>query len=191
MNYNKIIIYVVVSFLINNCSYYSFKGSTPAHIKSISISPIINHSTEGTFSSDIANSFNELLIKENIFEILDLYESDSKLDIIVNSVTDKPNIYTSDGSSYEKVEEWKLMTNITLRWHDLKNDEVLISKDFSEWSTYNAFGIDISLDGIDNDLDGLIDGEDSDEFGAPREGALRIIVEKVSKRIISELTSTW
>ena len=33
--------------------------------------------------------------------------------------------------------------------------------------------------------------EDEDEYGTPREGAIRITLEKLSKRIINELTSTW
>ena len=52
-----------------------------------------------------------------------------------------------------------------------------------------------SINGIDvfsqTDLDGLIDSEDSDEYGTPKEGAMRIALDKVSKRIINEITSTW
>ena len=36
-----------------------------------------------------------------------------------------------------------------------------------------------------------IDSEDSDEYGTPKEGAMRIAIDKVSKRIINEITSTW
>ena len=50
---------------------------------------------------------------------------------------------------------------------------------------------DISDDGIDNDEDGLIDGEDDDEFGAPRDSALKIASKKMSEDIISNITSTW
>ena len=50
---------------------------------------------------------------------------------------------------------------------------------------------DISNDGLDNDEDGLIDGEDDDEFGAPRDSALKIASKKMSEDIISNITSTW
>jgi hypothetical protein len=33
--------------------------------------------------------------------------------------------------------------------------------------------------------------KDSDEYGTPKEGAMRIAIDKVSKRIINEITSTW
>ena len=191
MVYKKYITYIIICLVTSNCSYYSFKGTIPSHINSISILPIINQTSEANLSNDLSNSFNELLIKENIFDIVDLYGSDSKLTIIINSVSDKPNIFISTGTSYEEVEQWKLMINITLEWYDLKNQELIVSKNISEWATYSAFGLQIDSDNIDNDLDGLIDDEDSDEFGAPREGALRITIEKISNRIINELTSTW
>ena len=56
---------------------------------------------------------------------------------------------------------------------------------------YNTSDLDMRNDKIDNDMDGLIDTEDSDEYGAPREGAIRIISEKISNQIITELISTW
>ena len=52
-------------------------------------------------------------------------------------------------------------------------------------------GNDISNDGLDNDQDGLIDGEDSDEYGPPRESALKIASKKLSENIIANITSTW
>ena len=44
---------------------------------------------------------------------------------------------------------------------------------------------------LNTDSDGLIDGEDSDEFGSPRESAIRIAIEKITELIINEITSTW
>ena len=45
---------------------------------------------------------------------------------------------------------------------------------------------------VDNSSESsLSDEEDSDEYGAPRESAIKIIVSKISNQIINELTSTW
>ena len=119
MVYKKYITYIIICLVTSNCSYYSFKGTIPSHINSISILPIINQTSESNLSNDLSNSFNELLIKENILDIVDLYGSDSKLTIIINSVSDKPNIFISTGTSYEEVEQWKLMINITLEWYNI------------------------------------------------------------------------
>ena len=82
------------------------------------------------------------------------------------------------------------MIQVDIVWIALINDEEIINKSITEWSTYNLEA-DIGSDLIDNDLDGLIDSEDSDEYGTPKEGAMRIAIDKVSKRIINEITSTW
>ena len=86
--------------------------------------------------------------------------------------------------------EWKISINIQITWYDLINNQNILEKTINEWATY-SLGVDIGQDNLDNDLDGLIDAEDSDEYGTPREGSLRIVLDKISNRIINELTSTW
>ena len=58
-----------------------------------------------------------------------------------------------------------------------------------EWPILRA--LDIGSDGIDNDADGLVDTEDSDEYGSSREAALRIVADNITNRIIEELISNW
>ena len=131
------------------------------------------------------------MLLENILDIVAFEHADSKLEISITSLTDKPNIYSLDSDTeYEIVNEWKITMNVYLVWYDLINNENIIEKNITEWATY-SLGIDIGKDNLDNDLDGLIDDEDEDEYGIPREGALRMTMEKISKTIINELTSTW
>ena len=80
---------------------------------------------------------------------------------------------------------------VKIVWKDIFNDKLIIDKEIVEWAMYNNSGIDVGMDNIDNDLDGLIDSEDSDEYGSSREAALRMVSNKISDRIINELTSTW
>ena len=90
----------------------------------------------------------------------------------------------------EEVEEWKLTIKTTITWYDLKRDEILFEKKMSSWGSYTP-GVDISTDGIDNDGDNLIDSEDSDEIGSPRESALNISVRRLTEDIVNEITNTW
>lgn len=187
----KFVRYILILFLIFNCSFYSFKGSIPAHIKNVVIPPIVNKTSEYTAATILNEKFLDLMLLENILDIVSYENADSKLDITVESVTDKPNVFSADNSSgFEVVNEWKVMIKVDMIWIDLINNEEIINKSITEWSTYNLEA-DIGSDLIDNDLDGLIDSEDSDEYGTPKEGAMRIAIDKVSKRIINELTSTW
>ncbi len=185
------IINIFLLLLLQSCSYYSFKGSIPSHINSVVITPLKNETSEYMISDLLNEKFMNLLLFENILDIESFQNADSKLDIIITSLTDKPNIYTIDSNTeYEIVNEWKITMNVKIIWYDLINNENIIEKNIMEWSTY-SLGIDIGKDNLDNDLDGLIDEEDNDEYGIPREGAMRIAMEKISKRIINELTSTW
>ena len=185
------ILTILVTLFFQSCSFYSFKGSIPSHIKSVVISPLKNETSEYMISDILNEKIMNLLLLENILDVVSFENADSKLDIIITSLTDKPNIFTIDNDAeYEVVNEWKITINIKIIWYDLVNNEDIIEKNIQEWSTY-SLGIDIGKDKLDNDLDGLIDEEDNDEYGIPREGAMRIAMEKVSKRIINELTSTW
>jgi len=184
-------IIIISTIFISNCNFYSFKGSIPAHIKSIVISPIINNTSEYTVATLLDEKFTSMMLLENILDIVKYENADSKLDITITSISDKPNIFTIDNDSgYEIVNEWKIMIQVKIKWFDLIKNIDIVNKSITEWSTYNL-GINIGDDKIDNDLDGLIDSEDSDEYGTPKQGAMRIAIDKVSKRIINELTSTW
>ena len=72
----------------------------------------------------------------------------------------------------------------------MKRDEILFEKKMSSWGSYTP-GVDISTDNIDNDGDNLIDSEDSDEIGSPRESALSISVRRLTEDIVNEITNTW
>jgi len=67
---------------------------------------------------------------------------------------------------------------------------MLFEKKMSSWGSYTP-GVDISTDGLDNDGDNLIDDEDSDETGSPRESALSISVRRLTEDIVNEITNTW
>ena len=88
------------------------------------------------------------------------------------------------------MEDWKITIKASVTWYDIKRGEILFEKTISNWGAYSA-GVDISTDGIDNDGDNLIDTDDSDEFGSPRESALNIAVRRLSEDIVNEITSTW
>ena len=78
-----------------------------------------------------------------------------------------------------------------MSWYDIKSSQIILDKKIQEWALYDNSGLDVSIDGIDNDSDGLIDSQDSDEYGTSREAALRITSDKLINRILNELISNW
>ncbi|MBL7022678.1 MAG: hypothetical protein ISR90_01285 [Candidatus Marinimicrobia bacterium] len=175
--------------LLYNCGFYSLKGSLPAHIKSISISPVVNESPEFGVSENVGEQISEMLISENVLSVTNEDVADSRLNVTIKSVLDKPYTYSA-GDTYEQVEEWRITLKAKVVWYDLTKDEAFFDKTISSWGAYGT-GVDISTDNIDNDGDGLVDSDDDDEFGSPRESALEVAIRKLSEDIINEITSTW
>ena len=182
-------LYILLLFILS-CGFYSTKGSLPAHIDSIHINPIVNESSEYSLSDQLLDDITESLINENVVKIKSWNLADSRLDIIILDVKDTPNIYGLKDNTFDQVDEWKITINCDVTWLDVINNTVLFETNIKTSGIYGTSS-DINVDGIDNDGDNLIDSNDSDEFGPPREGAIRIAVEKLSREIINGITSTW
>ena len=132
-----------------------------------------------------------LIVSANILDISVPEDADSRLVVVISSVVDKPYTVTlSADLGMEEVEEWKLTIRTSIQWFDLKRDEILFEKKMSSWGSYIP-GVDIGTDGLDNDGDNLIDSQDSDEIGSPRESALNISVRRLAEDIVNEITNTW
>ena len=185
----KYFILSIILLIINSCAFYSVKGTIPAHIQNIYIAPIINKSTDQEVVDFLDDELNQLIIDQNILEIVNYDKADSKLNITVIEVLDLP--YTlSQGDQFEKVDEWKFLIKANIVWSDFQKGEILFNINISEWGIYGD-SIDISNDGIDNDGDGLIDSNDSDEIGAPRDAAKLIAINKIADKISTKIISTW
>ena len=183
---------IIIIFLIQGCFFYSMRGSLPAHINSISLAPVVNESSEFAVAEILNDELNELMVSENVLDIVMPEQADSRLEVVIFSVSDRPyTVSLSSDYGMEEVEEWKLTIKTTVTWYDVKRDATLLEKKMSSWGSYLP-GVDISTDGIDNDGDNLIDSEeDSDEIGSPRESALSISVRRLTEDIVNEITNTW
>ena len=191
MKFKYILLFLGITLV--GCSFYSFKGSIPAHIKSVHVSPIQNNTVEPSASDMIKSELQKAFINENILKLLSAENSDSRLDLIVISFTDKPysyNIEDINTTGYEVVDLYRIDIKAKVKWHDLKNDLVLFDQDFSGWASYDPKK-DIGSDGIDNDNDSFIDDKDDDEFGLPRESAIKIASRQITESIINNIISTW
>tara|TARA_B100000427_G_C15450986_1_gene569584 strand:+ start:481 stop:1068 length:588 start_codon:yes stop_codon:yes gene_type:complete len=188
-------LYIFSLFVFStSCSFYSFKGSLPPHIDNIAILPIINNSKEYIVLDVLNDEIYDIFLSENVLKLVDVNDAKSTLEISVVSVTDNPYTFSLQNESnfYEQVTEWKITIKAKVDWYDLVENKLIFSKEMISTGLYsNNNSNDISDDGLDNDEDGLIDSEDDDEFGPPRESALKIASKKMSEDIISNITSTW
>ena len=189
------ILYIMI--VLMGCSFYSFKGSIPPHIKSVHLSPVENHTIESSASEVIKIQMDESFIKENILKLLPLKNADSRIDVTLISFSDKAYSYNFDESTqssedkYEIVNEYRVTIKAKVAWYDLINNELLFENEISAWGAYDPGVGDIGQDNIDNDSDTYIDDDDDDEYGLPRESAIKIASKKISDSIINNIVSTW
>lgn len=177
--------YFIFSLLLS-CRYYSLAGSIPPHINSIAIPIVENQTSEFGISESVTENLLNIFLKENILKITDEEDATSILRGKIVRITDAPYTFTKE----EAVTEYRFTVQMSLEWFDVKNEKNLLKRTFSGWGAYGLSG-DISSDGIDNDGDGLIDGEDDNEFGDPRQFATKVAIEKIAEDILNEIMTTW
>lgn len=176
----------IMLLLVTACGYYSMAGSIPPHIKSIAIPLVRNQTSEFGIAEQITDDLQNRFIEENILKVVDEDQADSILRGTIVSVADKVHTFTRE----ESVQEYRLTIKMELEWYDAVKDVVLLKKTYTGWGAYGVSG-DISTDNIDNDGDGLIDGDDDDEVGEPREFATRVAVNQIAVEILDEIVASW
>ncbi len=161
-------------------------GSIPAHINSIAIPIVENQTAEFGMSESVTENLIAKFNEENILRVTDEDQATSILRGTIIKVTDEPYTFTKE----EAVTEYRFTVHMKVEWYDVREDKVLIKKNFSGWGAYGLSG-DISSDGIDNDNDGLIDGDDNNEYGDPREFATTTAVNKIAEDVLNEIMTSW
>ncbi|MFQ6676213.1 MAG: LptE family protein [Fidelibacterota bacterium] len=177
---------VAVLLLLDGCGFYSFTGAIPPHIKTITIPLFVNETAEFGIAEAVTDEVTNVFIRENILKIGRSEATDSVLRGTIKKVADTPYTY----SKAEEVIDYRLTITVDVEWLDVEREETLLKKKYTGWGTYSLTQ-DYSSDGIDNDDDGRIDGDDPDEMGDARTLAAKVAVGKIAADIISDITSTW
>ncbi|MDP6628960.1 MAG: LptE family protein [Candidatus Marinimicrobia bacterium] len=182
----RTLLFVIWAALTTSCMYYSMAGSIPAHINSIAIPIVENQTAEFGMSESVTENLLVKFNEENILRVTDEDQATSILRGTITRVSDAPYTFTKE----EAVTEYRFTVHMKVEWYDVREDKNLLEKSFSGWGAYGLSG-DISSDAIDNDGDGLIDGEDDDEFGDPREFATTVAVTKIAEDVLNEIMTSW
>ncbi|MFQ6613469.1 MAG: LPS assembly lipoprotein LptE, partial [Fidelibacterota bacterium] len=134
----------------------------------------------------ITDAFQSKFTDENILRVVPEKNADSILRGTIVKIEDTPYTFNRQ----EEVTEYRYTITMEIEWIDVSEDKVLLKKRFSGWGAY-GLSSDISSDQIDNDGDGLIDGDDPDEFGEPRIFAQKTAVEKIAEDVLNDLLTSW
>ena len=182
----RYLFYFSLVCFFSSCMYYSLAGSIPPHINSVAIPIVENQTAEFGMSESVTENLLAKFNEENILRVTDENNASSVLNATITRVTDAPYTFTKQ----EAVTEYRFTIHMKIEWYDIINEKILLQKSFSGWGAYGLSG-DISSDGIDNDGDGLIDSEDNDEFGDPREFATTVAVNKIAEDVLNEIMTSW
>ena len=185
LNKIKILIAFVIMLFAFSCAFYSMSGSLPPHINTISIPLLENETAEFGIAEDITDGIQNAFNDEGILKISNL-NSDSILRGSIKKITDGPYTFNKE----ESVSEYRYKIDVYFEWYDNRDEKIILKGNFSGWGAYGLSG-DIGSDGVDNDGDGKIDGEDEDEFGEPRDFASKVAVKKIAQDIINDIMTTW
>jgi hypothetical protein len=172
--------------LLSGCMFYSMAGSIPPHIKSIAIPLVENQTAEFAMAETVTDNLVSKFTEENILRVTNEKGADSIMKGVILKVDDGPYTFSKE----EAVTEYRFTVSMKMEWLDAVNDKVLLTKQYSGWGAYGLSG-DISADGIDNDGDGAIDGDDIDEIGDPREFATKVAVEKIAEDVLNDILTSW
>lgn len=145
-----------------------------------------NQTAEFGMVEAVTENLQTRFVEENILRLVDEDQADSILRGIIIRVDDRAQTFTGQ----EVVTEYKFTLELELEWYDVQNDAILLEKKYTGEGIYGLSG-DIGNDGLDNDGDGLIDGEDQDEFGEPRTYSTEIAVKQIAEDVINDIMSTW
>jgi len=179
--------YIFISAIfLQSCGFYSMAGSIPPHINNIAIPLVENQTAEFAMAETVTDNLVSKFTKENILRVTSEKNADSMLNGIIMKVDDGPYTFSKE----EAVTEYRFTVSMKLEWVDMVNDKVLLTKQYTGWGAYGLSG-DISADGIDNDGDGSIDGDDIDEIGDPREFATKVAVEKIAEDVLNDILTSW
>jgi len=124
-----------LALLLGACSY-SFKGSLPPHLKTVSIPPIGNTTAEFGVAEDLTDLVLARFLRDGLLRVTDEAASDSRLVLTFTQIGEAPFAYGAD----ERTTQVRLTIRLKAEFWDKVEDRSLWSREFSEWATFDPNG---------------------------------------------------
>lgn len=144
----KLFISLLFIFLTIGC--YSFRGGTvPEHIRTITISAIIDNSNYGNplYKELILNTLVNKFQRDNTLKIIET-GGDSKLRVTINSIREE-TAFVRQG---ELERERKFTMDLSVEFYDAVKNRVIWKRNFSNYSIFPVAGIPVSRDAAANEV---------------------------------------
>jgi len=135
---NGIGLAVSLLFWAMGCSYYSFSGSLPAHLKTVAV-PLFGNEEQRVLIYGIEEALTDAVIegfaKDGNLKVADRTRSDSMLSGQIVEIREEPFTYTAD----ERAEQWKVRVFVQVAYEDVRKKETRWDeKGLEGWGVYEV-----------------------------------------------------
>jgi len=155
----------IILIISMSCSYYSFSGSLPAHIKTIAIPLFDDRTPEYGIKEKLTDALIDEFTRDGTLKIADQRSADSILRGTILSVTDRADAYDRE----ERAESFRIYITVEVKYEDLKKKKVLWKDRLTQWGRYS-----ITTGGPED-----------------REVGINEAVEKLAEDILNKTVSGW
>jgi outer membrane lipopolysaccharide assembly protein LptE/RlpB len=129
----KSVILVVLTLVLAGCGVYSFRGALPEGIESVAIPLMENRTSEPLLTEEITDQvINEFMV-QNLFRLEDEERADGILEMVLKSVTEQANTYSSE----ESVSQMRLTLNVEVQLLRRTTGESVMKQNFNSWGVYS------------------------------------------------------
>lgn len=168
---SAVLVLVILSFYAG-CGFYSFKGTIPAHLKSLRIDALENRTAEFNIDQDLDNALNNRLLQNRLLPLTSSPEADSHIEGVITALEDVPSTFDKN----ENVLEYRLLLKGQVTWTDDTTNKPLYEKNFNEYGSYYSEIENAKL---------------TPDAQRTREDAKEEAIRKFVDRIVESMTEGW
>ena len=108
--------------LAAGCSYYSFSGALPAHLKTVAV-PLFGNEEQRVLIYGVEESLTdaviEAFVKDGNLKVVDRMRADSRISGRIVEIREEPFTYTAD----EQAKQWKVRVFVAVAYEDVRKKE--------------------------------------------------------------------
>ncbi|MCK5381460.1 MAG: hypothetical protein KAJ81_08315 [Candidatus Latescibacteria bacterium] len=129
---------VSLLLLAAGCSYYSFSGALPAHLKTVAV-PLFGNEEQRMLIYGVEESLTDAVIegfvKDGNLKVVDRTRGDSMVSGRIVEIREEPFTYTAD----EQAKQWKVRIFMAVAYEDVKKKETRWEeKSLEGWGVYEV-----------------------------------------------------
>lgn len=123
--------------IASGCSYYSFSGSLPGHIKTAAVPLFDNETTEPRIVEEVTAAVVDAIISDGSMKVVGEFQADAVVRGVIVDVIDEADQYSKD----EVAEQFKIRIFAKVSFFDrVKNNAIWEEERLEGWARYDASG---------------------------------------------------